>query len=146
MQQLLCRHYKMTKLIEHRGSIIAILPHQVNVLIIQNSACSGCHAKSACTASDSAEKIIEIPTSNTAYEVGQQVTIVGSNSMGWKAVGYAFGLPFLLLMIILIATNHYTKNEVYAGLLALSALIPYYLVLYLLHERMKSRFTFTIKA
>ncbi len=136
----------MTNLIEHRGRIIAVLPHQVQVLIIQNSACSGCHAKSACTASDSAEKIIDIPTTHATYEVGQLVTIVGAKSMGWKAVGYAFGLPFVLLMTVLIATNHYTNDEVFAGLLGLSALIPYYIVLYLLRDRMKSRFTFSLKA
>ncbi|MEG1587319.1 MAG: SoxR reducing system RseC family protein [Bacteroidales bacterium] len=115
------------------------------MLIIQNSACSACHAKSACTASDSAEKIIEVPYFSNDLQIGQQVTVVGSKTMGWKAVWYAFILPFLLLMAVLTVITETTGNELWAGLLALAVLVPYYLILYILRNKMKSNFTFTLK-
>ena len=135
----------MSKTIEHTGTVKAIRGGVADVLIVQSSACSGCHAKSACTAADMAEKIIEVPCDTSALRVGQRVTLVGATSMGWRAVGYAFVLPFLLLMAILIVVIELTGDEPLAGLLALATLIPYYLVLYLLRNKMKSNFVFRIK-
>ncbi len=137
----------MDNIIEHKGIILKKYSTKVDVQIIQNSACSGCHAKAACTASDSAEKIVEITTSESNnYEVGQEVTIVGTKIMGWKAVGYAFVLPFFIMSIILVGSQNLFNNELYAGLLSLAALVPYYFVLYLFKDKMKSKFGFTIKA
>ncbi len=137
----------MDNIIEHKGIILKKYPTKVDVQIIQNSACSGCHAKAACTASDSAEKIVEITTSESEkYDVGQEVTIVGTKIMGWKAVGYAFVLPFFIMSIILVGSQNLFDNELYAGLLSLAALVPYYFVLYLFKDKMKSKFGFTIKA
>jgi sigma-E factor negative regulatory protein RseC len=135
----------MNNTIEHSGTVKALRNGVAEVLIVQNSACSGCHAKSACTAADMAEKIIEVPCDTSALSVGQRVTLVGSTSMGWRAVGYAFVLPFLLLMAVLIALFETTGSEVEAGLAALAVLVPYYLVLYLLRNRMKGNFVFRIK-
>ncbi|MEG0948540.1 MAG: SoxR reducing system RseC family protein [Bacteroidales bacterium] len=135
----------MSKTIEHIGIVKQLREGYADILIIQNSACSGCHAKSACTAADSAEKIIEVPYFDNDLRLNQQVTVVGSKTMGWKAVGYAFILPFLLLMIVLIIVVEQTGDELMAGLSALAVLIPYYLILYLLRNKMKSNFTFTLK-
>ena len=142
---LQCGDYKMSKTIEHIGVVKQIRKGYADILIIQNSACSGCHAKSACTAADSAEKIIEVPYFSDDIQVGQQVTVVGSKTMGWKAVGYAFILPFLLLMTVLIGITEWGKSELIAGLAALAVLLPYYLILYLLRNKMKSNFSFTLK-
>lgn len=135
----------MSQTIEHTGVVQQLRPGYADILIVQKSACSGCHAKKACTAADQTEKIIEVPTNSKQLTIGQQVTIVGSQSMGWKAVWYAFLLPFLLLMTILIVISETTENELWAGLWALLVLIPYYLILYFLRDKMKQRFTFTIK-
>lgn len=136
---------KMSKTIEHIGIVKQLREGYADILIIQNSACSGCHAKSACTAADSAEKIIEVPYFQNDLKIGQQVTVVGAKSMGWKAVGYAFVLPFILLMAMLIGVGEVTGDELKAGICALSVLLPYYLILYLLRNKMKSKFTFTLR-
>lgn len=135
----------MSKTIEHNGVVKTLRQGYADILIVQNSACSGCHAKSACTASDSAEKIIEVPYFSNDLQVGQKVTVIGSKTMGWKAVGYAFVLPFLLLMGMLIGVTTWGGDELTAGLSALGILIPYYLILYLFRNKMKNRFTFTLK-
>lgn len=136
---------KKSKTIEHIGVVKQLRKGYADILIVQKSACSGCHAKSACTAADQAEKIIEVPYFANDLSIGQEVSVVGSTSMGWQAVGYAFVIPFILLMTILISAQNITENELTAGLLALAILIPYYLILYLLRNKMKSNFTFTLK-
>ena len=137
----------MNNNIEHKGIILNKYHNKVDVQIVQNSACSGCHAKAACTASDTAEKIIEITTFEAdSYEIGQEVTVVGAKIMGWKAVGYAFVLPFFFMTIILIVSQDLFHNELYAGLSSLAILVPYYFVLYLFRDKMKSKFGFRLKA
>ena len=67
----------MSKTIEHIGTVKQIHKEMVDVLIVQKSACSGCHLKSACTASDMSEKIIEVPVIDSKLNVGDEVVVVG---------------------------------------------------------------------
>lgn len=142
---LLSRDYKMTKMIEHKGLVRRISDDHVEVMIIQKSACAGCHAKSACSASDMAEKIIEVTYTGNDLKPGDEVTLIGSESMGWKAVGYAFLLPFIVLLTTLIVATELLENELTAGIVALGILIPYYLILYCFRNRMRKKFSFTLK-
>lgn len=135
---------KMSKTIEHIGTIKNITPERVDVIIVQKSACSGCHLKSACSASDMSEKIIEVPNDGTNRSVGDEVTVVGTSRMGWEAVAYAFFIPFVIMMITLIAGLQ-MMDELSAGLIALGILMPYYLVLYLFRNKLKRKFVFYIK-
>ena len=48
----------------------------------QYSACAGCHAKSACTAADKKDKIIEVEDSSGNYQIGDAVVLTGQSSMG----------------------------------------------------------------
>jgi hypothetical protein len=54
------RHYKMSQIIEHSGIIENINGSNIRVQIIQESACSGCHAKGACSAADLKDKYIDV--------------------------------------------------------------------------------------
>ncbi len=135
----------MGKIIEHRGVVTAINEKWVSVLIEQKSACAGCHAKSACSVSDIAQKIIEAPYSGTNLSVGDEVILQGALSLGWQAVLLAFVYPFLLLMAVLIFLQLFSGNELLAGVSALAVLIPYYTMLYLCKERLRRKFVFTIK-
>ena len=132
-------------MIEHRGIVERIGTGTADILIIQMSACASCHAKNACSASDMAEKIIRVSYHGNSLKKGDEVIITGAKTMGWKAVAYAFILPFIALMTVLIIATETGLSELYAGLAALGALAPYYLILYLFREKLKNKFTFTIK-
>ena len=129
----------------HIGTVRAIHDGQRDVEIVQKSACSGCHLKSACTSSDQAEKIIEVPYFGNEYHVGDEVTVVGSNRMGWEAIAYAFFIPFLLMLLSLVAIIEILNDELLAGLISLGILIPYYVVLYFFRDKLKRKFVFYIK-
>lgn len=135
----------MSKTIEHAGIINEIRDGYAEVKIIQNSACSACHAKGACTAADKSEKIVSVKVENGNLRAGDTVMIEGATSMGFKAVFYAFVIPFILIMSLLIIIYICTENELYSALGSLSSLIPYYLILHQFNDKMKNKFIFTLR-
>jgi sigma-E factor negative regulatory protein RseC len=76
--------------------------------------------------------------------VGQTVTVAGAESLGLKAVTFAFGLPLLLLLAALVTAVAVAGSEKVAAIAALGVLVPYYLVLFLLRDRIKKDFQFRI--
>ena len=135
----------MTNVIKHQGTVESINGSHLKVRILQTSACSSCSAKGHCNAAESKEKLIDIKDVTASYQIGQSVLIVGETSMGMQAVWLAFGLPFLLLISTLFITMHFTDaDEALSALAALGVLAPYYLIIYLLKNKLSKHFRFTI--
>jgi len=133
-------------MIEHEGIIEKINDNQVTVRILQQSACSACHAKGVCMAADSKEKLVEVVDFSGRFHENERVIIEGKESMGHKAVFWAFVLPLIILILTLILTLSLWKfNETEAAITAMVALIPYYLILYLLRKKMANSFQFSLK-
>ena len=146
--------------IKHLGIVENIQGSHLSVRIVQTSACAACSAKGHCSSADSKDKIIDIidtarsedyttlfrsDTAASSYQVGEKVMVVGETSMGMMAVVLAFVLPFVLLIFSLFLLMALVENELYAALLSLAVLIPYYFVLWLNKMRLKQQFSFTIK-
>lgn len=133
------------KSINHRGYVYQIDSDQVDVMISVSSACASCHAKGACTSADNSERHIIIKDDKHSYQIGQEVNITGTQSMGMSAVFYAYVLPFLFVFIALLLMTEVTAlNELRAGLYALLLLPPYYLALYGFRNKLETKYTFTI--
>ena len=133
-------------MIEHQGIITSISDKKISVKIIQQSACSTCHAKGACMAADSKEKVVEVTDVTGKYKINDLVIIEGKESMGYKAVLWAFVIPvFILVLTIILATSAWKWRETEAAIASVLALAPYYLALYFLRHKMANSFTFTIK-
>ena len=129
--------------IKHLGIVENIQGSHLSVRIVQTAACS---AKGHCSSADSKDKIIDIiDTAASSYQVGEKVMVVGETSMGMMAVSLAFVLPFVLLIFSLFLLMAWIENELYAALLSLAVLAPYYFVLWLNKTRLKQKFSFTIK-
>lgn len=143
--KLQCRDYKMSKIIEHSGIIHQINGKHIRVQITQESACSACHAKGACTAADKQDKYIDVESAHSNYQIGEKVILYGQSSMGLFAVLLAFVLPFLLILGVLFILNNYMDNEALAGTIALGALIPYFMILSLFNTKLQSKLKFYIK-
>lgn len=136
----------MTNIIKHRGVVESIQGTHVRVRILQTSACSACNAKGYCSSSESKEKIVDIYHVVHPYEVGEEVMIYGTTSMGMQAVLIAFVLPFLILITVLFTVMSVTgDNELFSSMVALLALVPYYIVVYLFRNKLKKNFSFTLK-
>jgi sigma-E factor negative regulatory protein RseC len=133
-------------MIEHEGIIEKINGVQITVRIVQQSACSACHAKGACMAADAKEKRVDIADSTGRFTENERVIIEGRNSTGYKAVFWAFVLPLVILMAMLVfTTSVWEFSETAAALSSMIALAPYYLLLYLLRHKMANTFRFSIK-
>lgn len=134
----------MAQKIEHTGIIIEKNGDKIKVQIAQLSACSSCHAKGACSASDVDEKIIDAETTDQNLKVGDLVQLTGKTSIGLFAVLIAFVIPFLLILSGLIILRSYTSNEAISGTISLALLIPYYLILSLFNKKLKNKLRFTV--
>jgi sigma-E factor negative regulatory protein RseC len=133
-------------MIEHEGIIEKINGVQITVRIVQQSACSACHAKGACMAADAKEKRVDIADSTGRFHENERVIIEGRNSTGYKAVFWAFVLPLVILMAMLVLTTSvWDLSETGAALSSMIALAPYYFLLYLLRHKMANTFRFSIK-
>lgn len=115
------------------------------VNIVNQSACSTCHAQGACTVSDFQDKEIEISTFRNTYVPGQEVTVVFKESQGFTALFFGYILPFLLVLFTLIIATSVIDNELVSGLTALAILIPYYITLYFFRHLLKKVFNFEVE-
>ena len=122
------------------------MEQSVIVSIAQESACSTCAAAQLCQSSNNREKYMEIPCTNArSYEVGQEVSIIGELGLGLRATFFAYVIPVIILMIVLIVVSKLTGSEGWGAMAALFSLIPYYIIIYILREKMQRKFTFRIK-
>ena len=134
----------MSESINHNGIIEKIDGNAVFVRIIQQSACSGCHAQSMCSASEKKEKIIEVNDNNPGrFHVNEEVTLCSQSSLGLQAVFLAFVLPLIVVVAAIVAGSCLQWDETTSGLTGL--LLPYYCILYLMRDKLKRRFIFTLK-
>ena len=136
----------MADIIKHRGIVEKVEGSHVVVRIVQTSACAACSAKGLCNASESKEKQIDVYEVNASYQIGEEVVLCGTTSMGMRAVFLAFGIPMLLLLVALFVTMRVTDGDaLVSSLIALLAVVPYYLVIYFMKDKLNKTFSFTIE-
>jgi positive regulator of sigma E activity len=133
------------KVIKHKAFVKEISGSSVVVSIMNQSACSSCHANGACTMADVKEKEISIDNHHGHYTPGQEVSVVFRESLGFQALIYGYVLPFFAVLIVLVSLYSITNNEVTAGLSALGILIPYYITLYFFRGFLKKIFKFELE-
>lgn len=136
----------MNDKIKHAGVIESVGEDCISVRILQTSACDACKVAGHCNASQSKEKLIDVYNQvNSDYHVGEHVMVVASPGVGMRAVAWGFGIPFILLVATVFLMVKLTGNEGWAALTSLGMLIPYYLVLYLLRDKIRGRLSFSIE-
>jgi len=137
----------MKEQVMHTGKVVSMTPQTTTVQIVSQSACSECHAAGLCGLSEYTEKAIEVPTRPSAtYGVGDEVQVVLKASMGFKAVWIAYFLPLVVLLAIALGLIALGVPELVSGLAGLGAVALYYLVVWLLRDRLRNEYVFTIQA
>ena len=136
----------MKEQVKHTGEVVAVTPQTTTVRIVSHSACSECHAAGLCGLSEYTEKAIEVPTSPSAtYGVGDEVNVVLTATLGLKRGWLAHFLPLVVLLGVALGLIALGVGEVAAGLAGLGAVALYYLVLWLLRDRLRNEYVFTIQ-
>lgn len=131
--------------IKHKAFVKEVSGDSMTVTIINESACSACHAKGACNMSDFQEKEIEISSFSRSYSPGEEVTVLFRESQGFKALLYGYMLPFMVVLFTLILSFSISGNEVFSGLLSLAVLFPYYTTIYFFRHNLKKVFKFELE-
>ena len=136
----------MSNKIKHSGVVENIMGDSVQVRIVQTSACAACKVAGYCNASESKEKLVDVYHADTRnLKVGDVVTVTASTQVAAQALLLGFGLPFVVLVAVLIAVLLITGNEGAAALSGLGALVPYYAVLFLFRNRIRDKLSFSIE-
>ena len=135
----------MGNTVRYHGVVKEVSDGHLQVGIMKSSACGGCTIKGHCNSAEAKERMVDVDDPSAfLYHEGQDVWIVGSSSIGWKALGYGIIIPFFVVIISLFVFSAWMKNELWAALSALGMLIPYYIILYSNRERMKKQLSFAV--
>ena len=121
----------------------------VRVRILQASACSACKVASKCHTAESKEKIIDVTVEGHEafnWKKGQAVTVCTSGTMAGRGLLLGFGVPLLIMLIVLVATLAAGCSEGMAALLMIVSLIPYYIGLWLFRNRIARTISFQIES
>jgi sigma-E factor negative regulatory protein RseC len=129
--------------VKHEGIISKISNNVVTVSLKGNINCKSCGIKSACGISDSTSKEVEIVSPDMRLTLNESVYVILKKDLGLKAIFWAYVLPFILMLTMLIVAAPFVQ-EWLAGLLAVSFLIPYYLILYVLRGQFRKIFKISI--
>ena len=136
----------MSQIIEHTGTVERVAGDVVTVRIVARSACGACTARAACGMGESQEKLLEIPTPDAAaYAAGDEVTVGVWRNMAGMAVALGYGGALAVLVATLVVcTSVAGMGEGAAALWTLGAVAAYYVVLWLLRNRIERKIHFTI--
>ena len=136
----------MSQKISHAGVIESIEGDSIKVRIVQTSACAACKVAGHCNAAESKVKIVDVVGADaTRYQLGQEVVVWASKDVANKALVLGFGLPFLLMIAVLVIVLHVIDNEGAAALSALGSLLLYYGLLWLRRESIQRGISFRIE-
>jgi sigma-E factor negative regulatory protein RseC len=131
------------RMLYHDGIVVGTNDHNVRVKIVSHSACAGCRARGVCTAADMEEKMIEaVSVSNEPLQMGDTVTIIMEEKLGWLSVFYGFFLPFIVMTSVLFMFVALGGNDLEAAFFGIGSLVPYYLLLYLFRKKIEKDFIF----
>ena len=119
----------------------------VKVRILQTSACASCKVAGHCNASESKEKIVDVlnVSDTSGLKVGDDVVVCASRDVANRALLLGFGLPFLILVSVLLITLRFTSEEGWAAIAALLSLAPYYGVLFLFKDKIRKGLSFYLE-
>lgn len=132
--------------IEHEGVIIGIDSDFISVEILSQSACSSCNAKSMCSMSEVKAKIIQVENRGfNLYEKGERVNVLLKRSLGFRALWISYLIPLIIVLILLVVLPTVSVDELTMGLSVLAIIALYYFVVYLLRDKIKKDFIFTIE-
>ena len=142
---IFAKNKKMGEIVSHEGIITNIKGDEVEVKILSKSACASCNIKTACNMSEMQEKIITINApKNKNLSIGQEVKVSMALGQANRAVIFAYAIPSIILISIIFILNYLKIDEGINALISIGSLVPYYIILYLFKEKIKSKFKYEI--
>jgi len=129
--------------VRHEGIVSKVSHDTITISLKGNINCEGCKAKSACGVSESNNKEIEVSSFSNSLNINENVEVHLKRNLGLKAVFWAYVLPFIFMMVVLLVASFFVAEWV-AGLFAVAILVPYYLLVLLFKPLFKKTFQVSI--
>ncbi len=114
-----------------KGIVCGVHAGGIDVRVIQQSACSGCHARAACTSHESCERMVSVRDYPDGVKVGDTVLLVAKESMTLRAVLLAFVAPLALMLIVAVVLTGCAVQDLAIALVLLALLLMYWGGVYL---------------
>ena len=135
----------MAQAIQHRGRVESVEGDKVVVVVAQQTACAGCHARGVC-GEKGKERRIEVVTPYAAeYAVGESVIVALMRpSMGFSSVVWGYVLPLVVLLAALFGAKILGVEDGPAALTSIVAVALYYVAIYLMRNMFDKKIHFTI--
>lgn len=132
--------------ISHTGTVVKADADFITVSIVSEAACGSCSAKGLCGVGEQSRKqVVVAAPSNELYSVGDEVEVTLKASMGHKAVWYAYAIPLVVLVAVVMIFIASGAGELLSALLGIAAVAVYYFVLWLLRSRLQDQYEFKIR-
>ena len=135
----------MSSIIQHKGIVQDIQNDHLKIMIISESACSSCKSKKVCSISEIKEKLIHTETSDKTYKIGDKVNVFLEEKMGAIAVIFAYVIPFIVMISILVIGYSIKLSEPIMGGAVIISLSIYYVTLYVFRSQFSKRMTFRVE-
>lgn len=131
--------------IEHSGVVVSIDGDCADVRILRTSACTSCNVSRICNKTESREMNVKVRGMRVSdFKEGDNVVVTIKASMARMAVVYGFGFPLLIMLLSFIITKTFCKDDLITSVVSLGMVAVYYVILYLLRDRLDKKFLFEI--
>lgn len=135
----------MNEVIRHEGIVLSTSEKTARVMITQTSACAACKAKSMCMSAESQQKEMDVLMLEP-MQTGDRVEVEVRERLAWKAVLYAYIMPFVVMMAAIAILDLTTElQEAVTGTISLVAIALYYLILRMFRSKLQKSFSFTAR-
>lgn len=131
--------------VQHEGVVKSISAQTIEVLIINHSACAGCHAKGSCGMADMKQKIITAQRPEGNIQVGDPVTVYATLHNAAYSVVLAYVMPSTLIIASIFFLEKSGSSELYAAITSLVLLLGYFFILYLFRNKISKKIKFTVR-
>lgn len=133
--------------VRYRGVVQDVGVSSLSVKIMKASSCASCSIKGHCSTAGAEEKVIEVDNVSAAaqcYKRGDEVWLIGTDSMGRSAVLYGIVIPFLVMVASLLVFSRLNISEPLMALGAFMMLVPYYGLLSVNKDKLRRKFGFSV--
>ena len=131
--------------IGHDGIVRKVAEKAIEVVIENQSACAGCHAKGACGMADVKQKVITAELPLFPVTPGDKVTVYASLNNAVYSVVLAYVIPVLIIIAFICLLLHFGVGETVAAFGALGGIVVYFVLLYLNRKRIGGKIKFTLE-
>ena len=135
--------------IEHEGIIagINVKTGEIKVRLTDADDCGGCPAAAVCSISGKGDKeLVRVDTLHPdRFSVGERVRLVGTERMHRRAIVIGTVIPCVAMLAVMVAVYLLTGSQPAAALCGLGATIFFFVLLYLMRDRVRHEFRFAIE-